>query len=606
MLVPIKTAINENGERLALINGEWVDVTAGHPALEAGPGDAFAAAAGRQFKRFGQGIGNLGDLVSGDFAGIELRRQDVEREDELFNPLQQQRPVATTAGTVAPFLATAGGAGALGATSLGSQALVGGALGLTDFREQPGQQLLNAPLGAAIDAAGSAAVGRTAQALSRRGAMAERVAQRIDEAGAAQRQATAAAATPAATGPKVAEVADDFIDAPGATRLEGVDPGEALAAGFKPIQGGGDDFNTVSLFSGPERNRVIQAGQRLGMEFSVGDISGNPARRSAENAFSSAGFLGTTEQAAFAQNKRIGEVYLNRVLGNGHDLPQFSQAEIGQAHDAVTAQFQQIADALPDINLTRSFRPTIDRAVKGQLESISQLDTGFKNDLDPFLKNLSKLVDDAGGQVPGNQAMRFRSDLVDLVQQSSELGSNKLKGGVPFLNELIDSLDREIATAAKGTGLSDAYKQARIRWRVLKTVENSRAVDKGGEGVNPRSLANALSKEFKTEFNRNGLTLDNVAPNASEEVKNLAAVMDWARAMTATKQVIGDSGTATRMLVNQAIQDPLGAIRNQALNATIGRGSRALLDRIPDSLIDRVAPQVPDVNTILGTNGGFP
>ncbi len=544
----LKLAKNEKtGATYALINGEWQDVTHGHPALDANPAEAFLIGAGRQFDRFGAGIGNLVDLAQGDFDGIEARRAEQAEGDRLFNPLQQESPIAATAGQIAPFLATAPVSGT------GAQFLTGAALTGLDYTGDPGQQLARAPVGGAVDIAANALFGRA-------GRMASRVANAISG-----RTAREAAETTVRKGPAA---------------IENVAVGEA-----RQVQ--------------PEYNRLIESGERLGMQFTPGQKANNPQQLQFEASLSSTPGMGSRFQSQSDNNRRVGEILIGRHLGLG-DVTQFTQQELGQAYDVIQGAFERVAAEMQPVKLPESFFDVLEAGKRNQLSELNQLDSRFRSNVEPFFDNFLEQARRAASQgaVQPRQLMQWRSDLADLMKQAGEPG-NQLSGSQPAISLMIDNLDKVIKQGA-GKELAGVYNEARGRWRVLKTIENARAVDAGGQGIRPRQIARALGKEFPEEFARGRLTTDTAPDNT------LAQIMDWARAMTATRDIVGNSGTATRMFVQNALSDPQGAVLNAALGNTVGRGYEAIAPYLPESFLRFGVPQVPSNGGIVSPpNAGF-
>lgn len=81
-------------------------------AEETGVLPAMAISAGREFKKLGSGTADLVDTalagMGSDSAADRrvTRAADWKEEDRLYSPLQSEKPVATTLGSMAPYLAT--------------------------------------------------------------------------------------------------------------------------------------------------------------------------------------------------------------------------------------------------------------------------------------------------------------------------------------------------------------------------------------------------------------------------------------------------------------------------------------------------------------------
>lgn len=85
--------------------------------------EAGAIGAGRTLTRLGRGMQDIAQRVRGDATGMADTRARETEEAALYAPLQAERPGATLAGEVAPYLATAplgAPAGLLGSAGLGA------------------------------------------------------------------------------------------------------------------------------------------------------------------------------------------------------------------------------------------------------------------------------------------------------------------------------------------------------------------------------------------------------------------------------------------------------------------------------------------------------
>jgi hypothetical protein len=74
-------------------------------AEEYGPVDAAMVAAGKATTRLGQGARQLYYKATGDQAGQDRLKAEVDEENRLYEPLKQARPIATGVGEALPMLA---------------------------------------------------------------------------------------------------------------------------------------------------------------------------------------------------------------------------------------------------------------------------------------------------------------------------------------------------------------------------------------------------------------------------------------------------------------------------------------------------------------------
>lgn len=76
------------------------------PADDIGAGEAALISAGRHTDKIIQGVRQAYNWATGDEATLAKMKADEADKDRLFDPLAKKHPVATTAGAVAPYLAT--------------------------------------------------------------------------------------------------------------------------------------------------------------------------------------------------------------------------------------------------------------------------------------------------------------------------------------------------------------------------------------------------------------------------------------------------------------------------------------------------------------------
>lgn len=504
-------------------------------ALETGPAEAALVGAGEVFTNIARTFGAAG--------GAEARAED----ERLLAPLQAEQPVAFGAGRVAPFALAGAATGGLG---LAPTLAIEGTLGALEAR--PGERLQGAAFGAGGGALGFG-VGKVAQrVLARRsGRVAGDILDEVDAADAIL-QAPTRAAREAAPGPKLTKgqrtaQAFDDIDTPRAP------PGAAGSAGARATE-----LHSV---------RVGQADD-LGFTLSTGERLNSNTLRQIEAGFRASPFA----PPKLREIKAANQVNLNQkwgqAIGAGDQVDNITDDVLGASAERIAGRFQDAADqAKGGVDVSRlADEVAAIRAPRG--ESLLQNET-----VDALLERIGALSarEQPLGKVAARDFMATRSALNKQMRQAAVQGDGLL---TEALQDVIDAMDTVFESSA-GPEAAAIARGAREQWRFLTALERGQTLNTATGNVNARTAGTSLRRIFKREAGRGsaeGLSDAGQTAIESTQVANYFG------------EIVGDSGTATRLSVQQLIQNPLGSA-----GGAVTRGLGEAYDRIIAPVIERVA-----------------
>ncbi|GAF85219.1 unnamed protein product [marine sediment metagenome] len=151
----------------------------------------------------------------------------------------------------------------------------------------------------------------------------------------------------------------------------------------------------------------------------------------------------------------------------------------------------------------------------------------------------------------------------------------------------------EAFEGSAGPQASALYKAAREHTRFIITLERGKGVNLDRGNVNPQTAGTSLRKTFKQEAGRGDPgDLSEAGVNAIEGTSVANYFSD----------IVGDSGTATRMFVNELIQNP-------ARMLTLGTGQRLVgeaFDRVIFPTVERFGTRAAGSPAQAGAAGVFP
>lgn len=511
----------------------------------------------RGLQSIGASAGNLGPEIQ------ETIRRRQAAEDALLAPVSERYPVAATLGEVTPELATGliGGTGAAAGrrlltrsigrpgSTMAEQAVIGAGIGAIGYDETLSGRVFNAALGAMGGAAGFQ-VGRMADrvrrqisAYARGGARAE-----VDLTTTGQMTGRAAGAGRIEAGP------DETIAARAERARE--QAGEAQAAVER--QG-------VELPSETRDIRVREA-ENLGFELTPGMRAGKGPFEKLEAAAESMPYTSGALDGLKARNYQRLQNLIARSIGIP-DASDLGAENLARAEQQISARF---ADVLQEVDRAGGIPAReVKNAADDALEELSGLgrDLPGRRVVDEIKAVLEAAPDDAA--LTGLEARRWRTYLNRRYRAFSANEGDEASADLveQVMNGLDDAIERRVPREMRGT-----YRAARQQWRMLIALRRGVGVRDDGM-LNLRTFSNNAKRIFRAEMRGR---MGNLAPE-------LRDALVATRAMSALTSAFPDSGTATRLAGQMALNAPVrtaaatfGASLGGDLYAkTLGGGSLA-------------------------------
>ena len=522
---------DEAGNLFVFRDGDFQPTT--RQALETGPFEAAMVGAGET-------LTNIGRTLDPSRTGAEVAA--VRAEDEaVLAPMQAERPISTGVGAALPFLATApigmgiGGPALTGARALAEQAAIGAGLGALEGGA-PG-----ALIGAGSSAAGFG-LGKIAQRVlgarhAARGRLGDDILDTVDQADdivAGGAAAGRAAPGPARTLTKAQRRAQAFqgIDEPRAP------PGAAVGAAR----------------AGVHDVRVGQA-DSLGFELTTGERLNSDTLRQVEAGFRSSPFAPAKLRDVKASNQTNLNRHWGKAIGVG-EVDNITDDVMGEAVERAGEKFTEAAEAVKGGKLGVSRLAAEVEAIRveaGRGASIMQ-----DMEVNKLLGEVEQWAQGPGKRVAARDFMAARSNLNKQMRDASAQGKGVL---AEAMQDVIEAMDRTFEGAA-GAEAAAIYKGARENWRFITALERGQTLNTATGNVNARTAGSSLKRVFKQEAGRGGV----------EDLSNAGAeTIEATQVANYFGEIVGDSGTATRLSVQEILRNPVGATGG-AVTRALGEG----------------------------------
>lgn len=319
------------------------------------------------------------------------------------------------------------------------------------------------------------------------------------------------------------------LGAGGSVALKGLSNG--IASLFKqPAAGGGASFGTVGddISSGltAAQRRAMEVGREMGMRTTPGQATGSRALQQLEAKLESQPMTSGPFNAVRANNQSVLNSAAAKAIGEVGD--SVDSSVLSAANERIGKAFQRVADSRPR---------TIDsNAFLGKL-------SGIESDFEGLLPNGQGILDNslvkqlfafAGkGNATGEQIQNISSKLGKAAYNNltSANGDRQLGMALYQVKDVADDLLAQGLSESESAALTAARQQYR---NLMLLTQRVGVVNPSTGNVNGVSLANLLQQKDKAGFLLG---------------RNDTALYNAARFAQAFKPIVGDSGTATRSMI---------------------------------------------------------
>lgn len=455
-----------------------------NPADGMSTGQKIAAGAGKSLVDLGRGVKQLGAL-----AGNTLGMVDDATVDKLMQEEAARRQAD------APLMAT--GAGKVG--------YIGGAVATLPLA---GSLLRGA--GAAGQAAGLTRTGQVAQ-----------TAGRAIMAPTGFRQAATVGGAMGAAQPTVQ----------GESRLQNVAIGAGAGmAGEAVGRGLGRLVRPVrSQLTAAEARTAVEA-QRLGIPLTIAQQTGSRPLKIAESVLESHPVTAGAQQAAKQAQRNQYNAAVARTIGQ--DAQEITPEVMNTARETIGGEFDRLA-ANVDAPVDDTFFTRLAGVERNLTDNIPIKDQSPR--LRAIINEAVDLMDT--GRMNGRFFQETRAALGKIARNVANDPNRQYKGELLETIDDFTSLIDDYAGQSMQAGDREAWQQARLQWRNLKTIE--KAVDTTSGNVSPAKLSTATKKGNKSGYmyGRGESDLDSLGRVGSAFIK----------------EQIPDSGTAGRQMAERVM-----------------------------------------------------
>lgn len=567
-----KVRNEETGQRYEMVNNAWKPIYS--DAEDKGVIDTLLISAGKNMSDLGNGAHRLLMEVVGDEYGLEQLRRQQRQDQEAFDELQRERPGTTMIGQMLPGvaagvltggIASIGGLGARAAVGLeaGASALQGG----VEYREDLGSQGVNALLGGffgGVGGAGGEAINRVRGA-SRGVTEAREQLQRqmvrnqeqVLDAVRASRAAEGVISLPGMDGKLALEIKGHSLAEIGKRTDELGEAARAMLS--KPAADGTVEFN-----------RLTSRAEQLGIKLTNGQLADDVSLRQLEASLGSNPLTSRLEGLRKQSNRaRVNQTF-GRALGIEGDTRELTEGMIGDVFNELEDEFGRIGAQLGTVEIDEAF-------VEG-LEAIQTRNIASPVRSPEAVEITNKMLDiatvGADGKVTigGGQLMNWRSDINRKMRQASIAGDGNLS---MRLRETLQVLDDAVVREA-GPDTAVRYINARSRYRLADAMDQTNVIKNGN--VMTGRAASVMKNRYQSEFRRGnqyGAALS----------QDLLDAFDVLRISNRFGDIVGDSGTATRMAIPNLLNNPgstlTGWMTAGAGEVAIRMGGTALSGPLP-------------------------
>ena len=308
----------------------------------------------------------------------------------------------------------------------------------------------------------------------------------------------------------------------------------------------------------PFHRELVRQADDLGIALTTGQRTGIESLQRIEASLGSTPLTSKPFDDLRAHNQRVLNQLAARAMGESvpYASARVSGSMLGRAQERISAIFESVADAVDrvplDADLSRALTETVQKHARGIARS---------GDTEKLVQDVFRLAGENGEPgarfLTGRQVMDGRSALTRELQRASNAGDGNTMLGI---YEIIDALDDAFARAASDQSgdVMGRWKIARDQWRIKDALEQGKAVTTGGN-VKAATLDGVLRRRYAQEYLRGGT--------------GVMPIFDAVKILTEFRDIVGDSGTATRMAAMNMLESPV----KTAIRGTVGRAAGAAL-----------------------------
>lgn len=530
------------GQRFAVDSGKLV------PAPDITSAEAFLVGAGERFTQLGRGIQNL----VADTETAERLAQDARADATALEGLELSNPTARTLGNLAPdIIAGLGVGGIVGTAGIRTIAATEGFLSATlggfTFNPDVSQQRFQALQQGII---GGAAGGILAAA----GSIGVRVAQSIKQGNAARVSRAGSADLELQTVQRDSAF-NDLGNESGFTTDE-----------LRAIANDADPLSTTSS-GNPMQQQSVAYGDELGFSFTRGGRTGNKSVQGIEaglrsNPWTSKPFDKMDESNTILMNKYFAQSAGIKVDSAG----RMSEANIAHAFQQSNRDFDALAGEIGGFQVDQKYMADMGDIMQRNSEAMTIVPEEATEKLAAAALEKSTWT--------GQEYVTERSRLVHRMRQMSN-GAAPNPNAVEGIQDIISALDNQVERALQARGrenVTQFYRDTRRKYRNLALMTGKRLVDADGNIFAGRAY-NAVYRDRPYEMQQGRVFL----PDATQTWGIHTDDVDMMKALqvmnsTAMKESVGNSGTATRLAVSEALRNPLTTIARAGIGTLSGRG----------------------------------
>lgn len=343
-------------------------------------------------------------------------------------------------------------------------------------------------------------------------------------------------------------------------------PGSMTMTGGGSVLGSvGEDVSSALTES---QARMLQRGRELGFRTTPGQASGSRALQQMEARMEANPLF----SGPFNQIKNMNQLTLNRHVANaiGEQSNVLDSAVLGRAEARLGSIFDRVGNsvqrAVPQDDVVARLS-NVEREFQGLLP---------KPLLDyPLVNQLFDQV--ATGEMSGRQLRTLSSKLGRAAKNQMTSGAGDRELGQAFF-QVKDVVDDLIGQNIQDPALAAAYDLARKQYRNLMMITTRpNVVNPSSGNVSGANLAAALQGKDRRGYLFGG---------------DVSDFYDAARFAQAFKPIVGDSGTATRMMPMDTLNWALSLPTNIATRAYVSQPAAALASGIGQAAGRGVAPNV--------------